>query len=142
MQHTYFVPRNRTKLTTRGGTSGVEMTLIRERKSTHRLGTRLVCELLHSSHLAPKVVFPYAMAVLLFFYSSDDYDVNWTTVQCVLMLKMVATAFDWSDGQKDESDMSAHHRRAAIYCSSIFAVGNAWILPLFWWTSRWSCLPV
>ena len=43
MQHTYFVPRNTTKLTTRGGTSpdGVEMTLIRERKSTRRLGTRL-----------------------------------------------------------------------------------------------------
>ena len=43
MQHTYFVPRNTTKLTTRGGTSpdGVEMTLIRERKSTHRLGTWL-----------------------------------------------------------------------------------------------------
>ena len=43
MQHTYFVPRNTTKLATRGGTSpdGVEMTLIRERKSTHRLGTRL-----------------------------------------------------------------------------------------------------
>ena len=43
MQHAYFVPRNTTKLTTRGGTSpdGVEMTLIRERKSTHRLGTRL-----------------------------------------------------------------------------------------------------
>ena len=36
--------RNTTKLTTRGGTSpdGVEMSLIRERKSTHRLGTRLV----------------------------------------------------------------------------------------------------
>ena len=38
-----FVPRNTTKLTTRGGTSpdSVEMTLVRERKSTHRLGTRL-----------------------------------------------------------------------------------------------------
>ena len=36
--------RNTTKLTTRGSTSpdGVEMTLIRERKSTHRLGTRLI----------------------------------------------------------------------------------------------------
>ena len=44
MQHTYFVPRNTTKLTTRGGTSpdGMEMTLIREWKSTHRLGTRLI----------------------------------------------------------------------------------------------------
>ena len=43
MQYTYFVPRNRIKLTTRGSTSpdGVEMTLIRERKSTHCLGTRL-----------------------------------------------------------------------------------------------------
>ena len=44
MQHIYFVPRNTTKLTTRGGTSpdGVEMTLIRESsKSTHCLGTRL-----------------------------------------------------------------------------------------------------
>ena len=32
MQHTYFVPRNTIKLTTRGGTSpdGVEMTLIGE----------------------------------------------------------------------------------------------------------------
>ena len=40
MQYTYFVTRNTTKLTTRGGTSpdGVEMALIRERKSTHRLG--------------------------------------------------------------------------------------------------------
>ena len=39
MRYTYLVPRNTTKLTTRGGTSpdGVEMTLIRERKSTHRL---------------------------------------------------------------------------------------------------------
>ena len=37
--HTLFLGT----LTTRGGTSpdGVEMTLIRERKSTHRLGTRL-----------------------------------------------------------------------------------------------------
>ena len=43
MQYTYFIPRNTTKLTTRGGTSpdGVEMTLIQERESTHRLGTRL-----------------------------------------------------------------------------------------------------
>ena len=43
MHYAYFVPRNTTKLTTRGGTSpdGVEMTLIRERKSTHRLGTSL-----------------------------------------------------------------------------------------------------
>ena len=43
MHYAYFVPRNTTKLTTRGGTSpdGVEMTIIRERKSTHRLGTRL-----------------------------------------------------------------------------------------------------
>jgi lysophospholipid acyltransferase 5 len=30
------------------------------------------------------------------------------------MLKMVATAFDWSDAQKDESNMSAHHKKAAI----------------------------
>ena len=38
-----FVPSNRTKLITRGGTSldCVEMTLIRERKSAHRLGTSL-----------------------------------------------------------------------------------------------------
>ena len=35
MQYTYFVPRNTTKLTTRGNTSpdGVEMTLTQERKS-------------------------------------------------------------------------------------------------------------
>ena len=46
MQYTYFVPRTTTKLTTRGGTSpdGAEMTLIREMKSTHRLGTRLRVE--------------------------------------------------------------------------------------------------
>ena len=44
MPYANFVPRNTTKLTTRGGTSpdGVEMTLIRERKATHRLGTRLI----------------------------------------------------------------------------------------------------
>ena len=43
MQHTYFVLHFVLHLTTRGGTNpdGVEMTLIRERKSTHRLGTRL-----------------------------------------------------------------------------------------------------
>ena len=51
MHYAYFVPRNTTKLTTRGGTSpdGVEMTLIRERKSTHRLGTWLVWS--QSGHL-------------------------------------------------------------------------------------------
>ena len=42
--YTQVVPRNMTKLTTRDGTSpdGVEMTPVRERKSTHRLGTRLL----------------------------------------------------------------------------------------------------
>ena len=45
----YFVPRNTTKLTTRGGTSpnGVEMTLIRKRKSIHRRGYLLPPSCVH-----------------------------------------------------------------------------------------------
>ena len=46
MQHTYFVPRNRTKLTTRGCTSpdGVEMTLIRETSGGEARGSGVPLE--------------------------------------------------------------------------------------------------
>ena len=76
-----------------------------------------VCELMKCPHLAPRLVFPFIMTVLLFgyvIYASGDYDINWTTVQCMLTLKMISVAFDWSDGQKDESKLSAHQKQSFI----------------------------
>ncbi|XP_065842146.1 lysophospholipid acyltransferase 5-like [Oscarella lobularis] len=52
--------------------------------------------------LAPAAVFLFSMGYLLvgyYFSSTDSYDINWTTPQCVLTLKLISIAYDWSDGR-------------------------------------------
>lgn len=77
------------------------------------------CEAMNRPNLAPRLVFPFVMVVLLLgymVYASEKYDINWTTVQCTLTLKMISIAFDWSDGQKDESkvEMKANLKQSFI----------------------------
>ena len=76
-----------------------------------------VFELLKCHFLAPTVIFTFTMAVLLcgyMVYATNDYDVNWTTVQCVLTLKLTSVAFDWSDGHKDQSEMNDHQKKVSF----------------------------
>ena len=37
-----------------------------------------------------------------YWVSTDEYDVNWTTPQCVLTLRLIGLAYDLYDGQKPE----------------------------------------
>lgn len=76
-----------------------------------------VLELLKRPFLAPTIIFVFTMASLLcgyIVYATNDYDVNWTTVQCVLTLKLTSVAFDWSDGHIDQSKMNDHQKEVSF----------------------------
>ena len=75
------------------------------------------CKLVRMPSLAPILIFPYSMSVLIsayYVYATDDYDVNWTTAQCIVTLKMISVAFDWSDGQRDESKLSVRQKKVVL----------------------------
>ncbi|XP_014673181.1 PREDICTED: lysophospholipid acyltransferase 5-like [Priapulus caudatus] len=57
--------------------------------------------------------FPYLFISYLIF-STDEYDINWTTPHCVLTLRLIALAFDLKDGQKPDKDRSSDQKLAAL----------------------------
>lgn len=76
-----------------------------------------VCELLQCPAFALRIVPVFTMALLLagyLLYATNEYDVNWTTVQCTLTLKLISVAFDWSDGHKDQSMMNDHQKQVSF----------------------------
>lgn len=46
--------------------------------------------------------------------ATETYDITWTMPHCVLTLKLIGLAFDIADGQRDESQLSATQKKAAI----------------------------
>eukprot|EP00696_Hemimastix_kukwesjijk_P018233 gnl/Hemi2/7064_TR2415_c0_g1_i1.p1 gnl/Hemi2/7064_TR2415_c0_g1~~gnl/Hemi2/7064_TR2415_c0_g1_i1.p1 ORF type:complete len:477 (+),score=94.25 gnl/Hemi2/7064_TR2415_c0_g1_i1:85-1515(+) len=63
--------------------------------------TYLVLVLLGPSQIAVAIVFVFSMLYLLVgmkLMHSADYDINWTTPHCVLVLRHIGFAFDYYDG--------------------------------------------
>ncbi|KAL7754334.1 hypothetical protein RI367_000315 [Sorochytrium milnesiophthora] len=73
------------------------------------VATWLLCRVCASAgvrHLAGPLALLFNFVYLLgayVVYASDDYDINWTTPQAVLCLRLIGYAFDVSDGKKSSS---------------------------------------
>lgn len=61
--------------------------------------------------------FAFHMTYLLFGYyytSTETYDITWTMPHCVLTLKLIGLAFDISDGQRPEQELSATLKKSCV----------------------------
>lgn len=61
--------------------------------------------------------FLFHMSYLLagyYYTSSDDYDITWTMPHCVLTLRLIGLAFDVSDGQRPECELSAANKISCV----------------------------
>lgn len=61
--------------------------------------------------------FVFHMVYLLFGYyytSTETYDITWTMPHCVLTLKLIGLAFDISDGQRPEQELSATLKKSCV----------------------------
>lgn len=59
----------------------------------------------------------FNMTYLLFGYyttATETYDITWTMPHCVLTLKLIGLAFDISDGQRPETELSASQKKACV----------------------------
>lgn len=62
-------------------------------------------------------MFLFNMGYLLtsyMYYASGDYDVNWTTPQCILTLRMISVAWDYYDGHQDQEKLSEDFKTTAV----------------------------
>lgn len=48
--------------------------------------------------------------------ATESYDIKWTMPQCVLTLRLIGLAFNISDGQRDESQLSAAQKELLVKC--------------------------
>ncbi|XP_065170284.1 lysophospholipid acyltransferase 5 [Atheta coriaria] len=63
------------------------------------------------------ISFVFNMAYLLIGYvysSTNDYDINWTLPQCVLVLRLIGLSFDLYDGNQPEESLGAQNKRVAL----------------------------
>lgn len=63
------------------------------------------------------VSFCFHMAYLLVGYvlnSGDTYSICWTMPHCVLVLRLIALAFDVSDGQRPDEELSSENRKSCL----------------------------
>ncbi|XP_068699220.1 lysophospholipid acyltransferase 5-like [Montipora foliosa] len=63
------------------------------------------------------LVFLFNMGYLLTsyaYYASGDYDVNWTTPQCILTLRLISVAWDYYDGNQDQEKLTPDFKATAI----------------------------
>ncbi|XP_076594084.1 lysophospholipid acyltransferase 5 isoform X2 [Chaetodon auriga] len=61
--------------------------------------------------------FTFQMLYLLagyYYTATGEYDIKWTMPHCVLTLKLVGLSFDYYDGGKEPSLLSAEQRKAAL----------------------------
>ncbi|XP_013868920.1 lysophospholipid acyltransferase 5 isoform X1 [Austrofundulus limnaeus] len=61
--------------------------------------------------------FTFQMVYLLLGYyytATDEYDIKWTMPHCVLTLKLIGLSFDYYDGGKEPSQLSAEQKIGAL----------------------------
>ncbi|KAJ4923183.1 hypothetical protein JOQ06_022711, partial [Pogonophryne albipinna] len=61
--------------------------------------------------------FTFQMVYLLagyYYTATEEYDIKWTMPHCVLTLKLVGLSFDYYDGGKEPSQLSAEQKTAAL----------------------------
>lgn len=81
------------------------------------LVTYLTMILFKGSNIMVGFTFVFNMVYLLigyFYFSTNDYDINWTLPQCVLVLRLIGIAFDYYDGSQEASSLSKDQKAAAL----------------------------
>ncbi|XP_036394096.1 lysophospholipid acyltransferase 5 [Megalops cyprinoides] len=61
--------------------------------------------------------FLFQMMYLLcgyYYTATDQYDIKWTMPHCVLTLKLIGLSFDYYDGGKEASQLSAEQKKGAL----------------------------
>uniref|UniRef100_A0A3P8R6V7 Lysophospholipid acyltransferase 5 n=1 Tax=Astatotilapia calliptera TaxID=8154 RepID=A0A3P8R6V7_ASTCA len=61
--------------------------------------------------------FTFQMLYLLagyYYTATEEYDIKWTMPHCVLTLKLIGLAFDYYDGGKEPSKLSAEQKESAL----------------------------
>uniref|UniRef100_A0A668VCR0 Lysophospholipid acyltransferase 5 n=1 Tax=Oreochromis aureus TaxID=47969 RepID=A0A668VCR0_OREAU len=61
--------------------------------------------------------FTFQMLYLLagyYYTATEEYDIKWTMPHCVLTLKLIGLAFDYYDGGKEPSKLSAEQKASAL----------------------------
>ncbi|KAM7444465.1 Lysophosphatidylcholine acyltransferase 3 [Porites harrisoni] len=77
----------------------------------------LLLQIVGPSMVTVGLTFLFNMGYLLTsyaYYASGDYDVNWTTPQCILTLRLISVAWDYYDGNQDQEKLSADFKTTAI----------------------------
>ncbi|CAG9818687.1 unnamed protein product [Phaedon cochleariae] len=73
--------------------------------------------LLNGTASAVAVTFIFNLGYLLtgyYFSSTQNYDINWTMPQCILVLRLIAVAFDYYDGQQPIEQLSSENKKVAL----------------------------
>eukprot|EP01101_Sappina_pedata_P005974 TRINITY_DN2860_c0_g1_i1.p1 TRINITY_DN2860_c0_g1~~TRINITY_DN2860_c0_g1_i1.p1 ORF type:complete len:479 (+),score=174.23 TRINITY_DN2860_c0_g1_i1:29-1465(+) len=76
--------------------------------------TYLLLAFIPSRFVSLVIAFSFNLIYLLggyYFMASEGYDIDWTTPQCVLCLRLISLAFDYYDGGEDESTLGADERK-------------------------------
>nr|XP_022910808.1 lysophospholipid acyltransferase 5-like [Onthophagus taurus] len=79
--------------------------------------TYLTLTFLGSSSLCVGTVFLFNMGYLLIGYhysGTNDYDINWTVPQCVLVLRLIAVSYDLYDGRQPIEKLSGDAKKTAL----------------------------
>lgn len=65
--------------------------------------------------IATSFVYQLGYLLLGYYYtSSENYDITWTMPHCVLTLRLIGLAFDISDGQRPENELSASNKKSCV----------------------------
>ncbi|KAK0175353.1 hypothetical protein PV327_009107 [Microctonus hyperodae] len=79
--------------------------------------TYLILFILGGTTLSVLITFIFNMAYLSYGYwttTTDDYDIKWTMPHCVLTLRLIGLAFNYSDGHQDESKLSINQKKVSL----------------------------
>ncbi|KAI8984455.1 MBOAT, membrane-bound O-acyltransferase family-domain-containing protein [Mycotypha africana] len=66
-------------------------------------------EIYHNRRIGTLLVWTFNLSYLLlgyYFTASNDYDINWTTSQCVLCLRLMGFSMDYMDGLADNGEVA------------------------------------
>lgn len=65
--------------------------------------------------IATSFVFHLSYLLIGYYYTSTTtYDITWTMPHCVLILRLIALAFDISDGQRPLSELSVENKKSML----------------------------
>lgn len=79
--------------------------------------TYLTMVLFKGSNIMVGFSFVFNMLYLLvgyFYCSTNDYDINWTLPQCVLVLRLIGISFDYYDGAQDPLTLGKDQKASAL----------------------------